>query len=115
MGPLVNKRRRKRDQSKTEANAPPKVLRKDHARSQSLSKILPSKSSKKAAVVEDPDSEKSTSFKSIGGLAGSIYQPGWGVTNNCRLDTPDVCQDMVDHIVPLGGIPHGVLLHNTQR
>ncbi|GJV88291.1 hypothetical protein Tco_1532229 [Tanacetum coccineum] len=36
------------------------------------------------------------------GSPGSIYQPGWGVTNNCRLDTPDVCQDMVDHIVPPG-------------
>ncbi|GJW19393.1 acidic leucine-rich nuclear phosphoprotein 32 family member A, partial [Tanacetum coccineum] len=31
MGPLVNKRRRKRDQSEMEANAPPKVLRTDHA------------------------------------------------------------------------------------
>ncbi|GJV34290.1 hypothetical protein Tco_1394690 [Tanacetum coccineum] len=59
-------------------------------------------SSKKAAVAEDPDSEKSTSFTSMGGSPGSIYQPGWGVTNNCRLDTPDVCQDMVDHIVPPG-------------
>ncbi|GJT83762.1 hypothetical protein Tco_1058104 [Tanacetum coccineum] len=57
---------------------------------------------KKAAVAEDPDSEKSTSFTSMGGSPGSIYQPGWGVTNNCRLDTPDVCQDMVDHIVPPG-------------
>ncbi|GKE85456.1 hypothetical protein Tco_1559198, partial [Tanacetum coccineum] len=31
MGPLVNKRRRKRDKSEMEANAPPKVLRTDHA------------------------------------------------------------------------------------
>ncbi|GJY31041.1 hypothetical protein Tco_0414536 [Tanacetum coccineum] len=31
IGALVNKRRRKRDKSKTEANAPPKVLRTDHA------------------------------------------------------------------------------------
>ncbi|GKD11354.1 hypothetical protein Tco_1191039, partial [Tanacetum coccineum] len=31
IGPLVNKRCRKRDQSETEANAPPKVLRTDHA------------------------------------------------------------------------------------
>ncbi|GKG47662.1 hypothetical protein Tco_0507147, partial [Tanacetum coccineum] len=31
IGSLVNKRRHKRDQSETEANAPPKVLRKDHA------------------------------------------------------------------------------------
>ncbi|GKB24220.1 hypothetical protein Tco_0863621 [Tanacetum coccineum] len=31
MGPPVNKRRRKRDNAKAEANVPPKVLRKDHA------------------------------------------------------------------------------------
>ncbi|GKE77951.1 hypothetical protein Tco_1544071 [Tanacetum coccineum] len=31
MGSLVNKRRRKRDKSEMEANAPPKVLRTDHA------------------------------------------------------------------------------------
>ncbi|GJX90856.1 hypothetical protein Tco_0344182 [Tanacetum coccineum] len=30
MGPLVNKRRRKRGNDEAEANAPPKVLRKDH-------------------------------------------------------------------------------------
>ncbi|GKG23200.1 hypothetical protein Tco_0388503, partial [Tanacetum coccineum] len=30
------------------------------------------------------------------------YQPGWGVTNGCRLDTPNACQDVVDHIVPPG-------------
>ncbi|GKC87815.1 hypothetical protein Tco_1148464, partial [Tanacetum coccineum] len=59
-------------------------------------------SSKKVPVAEDPDSEKSTSFTSMVGSPGSIYQPGWGVTNNCRLDTPAVCQDVVDHIVPPG-------------
>ncbi|GKE16657.1 hypothetical protein Tco_1424234 [Tanacetum coccineum] len=58
--------------------------------------------SKKAPVAEDPESEKSTSFTSMVGSPGSIYQPGWGVTNSCRLDTPDVCQDVVDHIVPPG-------------
>ncbi|GKA11739.1 hypothetical protein Tco_0691285, partial [Tanacetum coccineum] len=31
MGPPLNKRRRKRDKGEAEANAPPKVLRKDHA------------------------------------------------------------------------------------
>ncbi|GKA16400.1 hypothetical protein Tco_0696147 [Tanacetum coccineum] len=59
-------------------------------------------SSKKAPFAEDSDSEKSTSFTSMSGSPGNIYQPGWGVTNSCRLDTPDVCQDMVDHIVPPG-------------
>nr|GEU85269.1 hypothetical protein [Tanacetum cinerariifolium] len=57
-------------------------------------------SSRKAVVAKDPDSKKSTSFTSMVGSPGSIYQPGWGVTNNCRLDTPATCQDMVDHIVP---------------
>ncbi|GJW64172.1 hypothetical protein Tco_0116056 [Tanacetum coccineum] len=36
----------------------------------------------------------------MGGPPEDIYQPGWGVTNNCRLDTSEACQDMVDHIVP---------------
>ncbi|GJZ86759.1 hypothetical protein Tco_0658369 [Tanacetum coccineum] len=135
IGPLVNKRRHKRDQSETEANIPPKVLRKDHASVRPVQNTRGGKSlaamgvdadpppsytfatkdtpaalqsvsdldplfSKEAAVAEDPESEKSTSFTSIGGSPGSIYQPGWGVTNNCRLDTPDVCQDVVDHLVP---------------
>nr|GEU59887.1 hypothetical protein [Tanacetum cinerariifolium] len=59
-------------------------------------------SSRKTPIVEDSDSEKSTSFTSMVGSPGSIYQSGWGVTNNCRLDTPAVCQDVVDHIVPTG-------------
>nr|GEU29353.1 hypothetical protein [Tanacetum cinerariifolium] len=54
-------------------------------------------------VAEDPDSEKSTSFTSMVGLTGNIYQSRWGVTNNCRLDTPAVCQDVVDHISGRGG------------
>ncbi|GKG28809.1 hypothetical protein Tco_0416174, partial [Tanacetum coccineum] len=59
-------------------------------------------SSKKAAAAEDPDSKKSISFTSMGDPPEDIYQPGWGVTTNCRLDTPEACQDMVDHIVPPG-------------
>ncbi|GKF84770.1 hypothetical protein Tco_0249668, partial [Tanacetum coccineum] len=39
---------------------------------------------------------------SVEGSCGAIYQPGWGVTNDCRLDTPEACQDMVDHTVPPG-------------
>ncbi|GJX57248.1 hypothetical protein Tco_0287145 [Tanacetum coccineum] len=53
-------------------------------------------SSKKTVVAEDPDSERSTSFTSMGGSPRSVYQPGWGVTNNCRLDTPDMCQDKIE-------------------
>ncbi|GJZ16575.1 hypothetical protein Tco_0552252 [Tanacetum coccineum] len=60
------------------------------------------RSFKKTVVAEDPNSERSTSFTSMGGSPESVYQSGWGVTNNCRLDTPDVCQDVVDHIAPPG-------------
>nr|GFC78621.1 hypothetical protein [Tanacetum cinerariifolium] len=59
-------------------------------------------SSRKTIIAKDPDSEKCTSFTSMVGSLGSIYQPGWGVTNNCCLDTQTMCQDVVDHIVPLG-------------
>nr|GEU74384.1 hypothetical protein [Tanacetum cinerariifolium] len=59
-------------------------------------------SSRKAVVTKDSNSEKFASFISMVGSTGSIYQLGWGVTNNCRLDTPAACQDMVDHIVPPG-------------
>ncbi|GKF34411.1 hypothetical protein Tco_0107611, partial [Tanacetum coccineum] len=101
------------------ANAPPKVLRKDHAAfcptqstigekstrvetGSTLSTPTPyanrpyqSRSSKGATVTGDPDSEKSTSFTSLTGSPSGIYQPGWGVTNSCRLESPDVCQDVV--------------------
>ncbi|GKD68822.1 hypothetical protein Tco_1322912 [Tanacetum coccineum] len=124
IGPLLNKRPCKSDNGEAEANAPPKVLRKDHASVrpqpstsamlQSVSEPDPlsyaqpqplpeqdiAQSSKKAAAVEDPNSEKSISFTSMGGPPEDIYHPGWGVTNNYRLDTPEACQDMVDHIVP---------------
>ncbi|GJU23613.1 hypothetical protein Tco_1156955 [Tanacetum coccineum] len=135
IGPLVHKRRRRRSNDEADANAPPKVLRKDHVAfrpSQSTiggkslatmgkaasSTITPAAqdtlagassvkdpdplSSKKTVVAKDPDSERSTSFTSMGGSPGSVYQPGWGVTNNCRLDTLDVCQDVVYHIAPPG-------------
>nr|GEZ69571.1 hypothetical protein [Tanacetum cinerariifolium] len=59
-------------------------------------------SSRKVVFTEDPDSEKSASFTFMVVSPGSIYQPGWGVTNNCRLDTPAARQDIVDHIVPPG-------------
>nr|GEX64901.1 transposase (putative), gypsy type [Tanacetum cinerariifolium] len=60
-------------------------------------------SSEGAAVAGDPDSEKSSSFTSLVWSPGSIYQPGWGVTNDCRLDSSVACQDVVDHIVSPGG------------
>ncbi|GJT69514.1 hypothetical protein Tco_1028800, partial [Tanacetum coccineum] len=84
MGPPVNKRRRKRDRGETGSNAPSKVLRTERA------------------AVEDEDTEKSSSFTSMGGPPNDIYQLSWGITNSCRLDNPLVCQELVDHIIPPG-------------
>ncbi|GJY46608.1 hypothetical protein Tco_0435671 [Tanacetum coccineum] len=56
---------------------------------------------------------KSTS-PSLGGSPRGIYQPGWGVTNNCRLDSLEACQDLVDHIVPSGYFSELRHLHNTE-
>nr|GEW59036.1 hypothetical protein [Tanacetum cinerariifolium] len=124
-------------QKMVDANAPPKVLRKDHADSRPMQSTVGGKSlasmgletgstfpvptpqetpadvsdpdplsfsnpsSKGAVVAGDPESEN-TSFTSMVGSPESIYQPEWGVTNGFRLDTPEACQDLVDHIVPPG-------------
>ncbi|GJX03593.1 hypothetical protein Tco_0189509 [Tanacetum coccineum] len=60
------------------------------------------RSSKDKGVAGNQDSKKSTPSPPINGSPGSIYQPGWGVPNSCRLDTPEACQDVVDHIAPPG-------------
>ncbi|GJV52252.1 hypothetical protein Tco_1447993 [Tanacetum coccineum] len=59
-------------------------------------------SSKEKGIAGDQDSERSTPSPPITGSPGSIYQPGWGMPNSCRLDTPEACQDVVDHIAPPG-------------
>ncbi|GJR03423.1 hypothetical protein Tco_0526407 [Tanacetum coccineum] len=125
---LGEQKRRKRVNDEADANAPPKVLRKDFDVSRPIPDTsrknpcltgleaappclaLPRKnrdkryceSSKGATVAGDPDSEKSSSFTSFAGSPGGIYQPGWGITNSCRFDTPGACQDAVDHMVPPG-------------
>nr|GEY11676.1 transposase (putative), gypsy type [Tanacetum cinerariifolium] len=152
--PLEQKRGR-RVNDEADANAPPKVVRKDYAsvhpgQSTRGGKFLPTMGLAAGATsftpadtkgVNDPDplsnaesqphpeqsmtqsyevssgnvaimevqdtrsaesagSGKSTSFSSMVGEPEDIYHPGWGMTNSCRLDTPDACQDVVDHIVP---------------
>ncbi|GJV36003.1 hypothetical protein Tco_1408480 [Tanacetum coccineum] len=156
-GSLVRKRRRERGSDGANANAPPKVLRKDHASIRSEQSTHGKKSLTSMGLaagslfvtptdvksVSDPgplsyaeprpfleqeiaqsseiptgnvattemqnlqsagssESGKSTSVSSMVGSPEGIYRPGWGVTNSCRLDTPDACQDVVDHIVPPG-------------
>nr|GEW00188.1 hypothetical protein [Tanacetum cinerariifolium]GEX76680.1 hypothetical protein [Tanacetum cinerariifolium] len=138
MGPPLSKKRCKRGNDGDDENAPPKMLRKDHAASRStqntigrkslasmgleagstffapapqetpadvrdsdpLSYATPpsnpvryiSQSSHGATVAGDPDSKKSSSFTFFVGSPGNIYQPGWGVTSDCRPDTSTACQ-----------------------
>ncbi|GJR03017.1 hypothetical protein Tco_0526001 [Tanacetum coccineum] len=121
MRPPINKKRRKRDQSAMEANAPPKVLRKDHASVHPTQDTCGGESLTAMGVVSDSvlTSSKGTATEiPTEGVATievnvqffvrspesgrSISQPGWGVTNDFRLDTPEAYQDMVDHTVPPG-------------
>nr|GFA37828.1 hypothetical protein [Tanacetum cinerariifolium] len=57
-------------------------------------------SSQGVAVVADPESENVSSPTEVGS-PGSVYRPEWGVTNGSLLDTPEACQDLVDHAAPL--------------
>ncbi|GKB20083.1 hypothetical protein Tco_0854006 [Tanacetum coccineum] len=87
-----------------EANAPPKVLRRVSFKGTATE--IPTKHVATTKVnvllsVGSPKSGKLTSVPSVVRSLGDIYQPGWDVTNDCRLDTPDACQDTVDHIAPL--------------
>nr|GEV28790.1 hypothetical protein [Tanacetum cinerariifolium] len=51
------------------------------------------------AAAGDPESENASSPAKVGSPA-SVYQPEWGVTNGSLLDTPEACQDRVDHAAP---------------
>ncbi|GJW04371.1 hypothetical protein Tco_1563227 [Tanacetum coccineum] len=128
MGPRVSKKCRKKGNDGADTNAPPKVLTKDHAASHPTQSTVGGKSLasvgletgptflvlvpqetptdasdpdplsyanpsfKGAAIAGDPESEN-TSFTSMAGSPGNI-------SNGCRLDTPEVCQDLVDHLAP---------------
>nr|GEU79641.1 hypothetical protein [Tanacetum cinerariifolium] len=133
--PPVVKERRKRGHDGVDTNAPPKVLRRDHADPRPTESTRGGKSlaaielgmgstcpvpgsrvsdpvySKGVAAAEDPESEN-TSFTSMVGSPESIYRPEWGITNGCLLDAPEACQDLVDHIAPLGYFSELRHLHN---
>ncbi|GJR04201.1 hypothetical protein Tco_0527185 [Tanacetum coccineum] len=120
--PLVSKRRRKRVNDGADANAQPKVLRKDFdvsrpAPSTFGGKSFASTGLEASFILSAPASQGTPagtidpnllSFtepqpaptRDIAESPGGIHQPGWGITNNCRFDTPGACQDVVDHMVP---------------
>nr|GEU72749.1 hypothetical protein [Tanacetum cinerariifolium] len=136
---------RKRGHDEVDANAPPKVLRRDHADprpagstrgGKSLVAIEMGMASTRSvpvpesalADVSDPDplsfadppsshpadvaqssqgtaaagdsESENASFASAVGSSKSIYRPEWGVANCSMLDTPEACQDLVDHVAP---------------
>nr|GFA10478.1 transposase (putative), gypsy type [Tanacetum cinerariifolium] len=101
----------KRGHDRTYVNAPSKSLRRDHADPDPdpLSfadaplryPVDVSQSSPSIAVAGDPKSKNASSPAEVGS-PGSVYQPEWGVTNGSLLDTPEACQDLVDHATPPG-------------
>nr|GEV82155.1 hypothetical protein [Tanacetum cinerariifolium] len=62
-------------------------------------KMLLQTSSQGTAAAGDPDSENASSPVEVGS-PDSIYRPEWGVSNGSLLDTPEACQDLVDHVAP---------------
>nr|GEX63676.1 transposase (putative), gypsy type [Tanacetum cinerariifolium] len=58
-------------------------------------------SSQGVTVAEDPGFKNASSPIEV--LSpGSVYQPEWGVNYGSLLDTPEACQDLVDHAAPPG-------------
>nr|GFC08968.1 hypothetical protein [Tanacetum cinerariifolium] len=69
------------------------------------------KSSQGVAATGDPGSENVSSPTEVGS-PGSVYRPEWGVTNGSLLDTPEACQDLVDHAAPPGYFSELRHMHN---
>nr|GFA02653.1 hypothetical protein [Tanacetum cinerariifolium] len=70
-------------------------------------------SSPGTAAMGDPESENA-SFSSAVGSPESIYRPKWGVANGSLFDTPEACQDLVDHVAPPGYFSELCHLHNDE-
>nr|GEW65060.1 protein nuclear fusion defective 4-like [Tanacetum cinerariifolium] len=118
---------RKRGRDGSDANAPRKSLRRDHADprpsgsshgGKSLAAIQLGLASTASMLedaptgVSDPDPlcfanppvrpSADVAQSSPIGSPGGVYRPEWGVTNGSLLDTPEACQDLVDHVAPSG-------------
>nr|GFC77921.1 hypothetical protein [Tanacetum cinerariifolium] len=69
------------------------------------------RSSQGVAAAGDPGSEN-VSSPTVVGSPESVYRPEWGVTNGSLLDTPEACQDLVDHAAPPGFFSELRHMHN---
>nr|GEX75739.1 hypothetical protein [Tanacetum cinerariifolium] len=135
LDPPADTESRKRGRDGTDGNAPPKSLRRDHADprptgsshgGKSLAaiqlglrllflclKMLLQASSQGTAAAGDLDSENASSHVEVGSPK-SIYRPEWGVANGSLLDTPEACQDLVDHVAPPGYFSELRHMHNDE-
>ncbi|GKB91084.1 hypothetical protein Tco_0963356, partial [Tanacetum coccineum] len=131
MGTPVNERRRKRDNAKAEANAPPKVLRKDHA------PVCPEQSTRGGKSLAAMGLEVDSTFNSAAqktpvdvsnpeplsyakphphfqqDIAQSSRVPATEIPAG-DVATTEACQDMVDHTVPPGYFSELRHLPNTE-
>nr|GEX00652.1 hypothetical protein [Tanacetum cinerariifolium] len=73
--------------------------------------VTVAQSSQGVAAAGDPKSENVSSPTEVGS-PGSVYRPKWGVTNGSLLDTPEACQDLVDHAAPPGYFSELRHMHN---
>nr|GFB03530.1 hypothetical protein [Tanacetum cinerariifolium] len=113
--PPVARESRKRGHDGIDASAPPKLLRRDHADQPSgsshggkslaamqicmASNVFVSESA--PADVSDPDQLSFADAPSHHPVNfAHVYRPEWGVTNGSLLETPEACQDLVDHAAP---------------
>ncbi|GJW54660.1 hypothetical protein Tco_0098745 [Tanacetum coccineum] len=111
--PLMSKRHRKRANEESNVNAPRKVLRKDFDISPPMQSTVEGKSFASIRLGASSTISAPTSQETLAGAPEldpssptiilsprDIYQPEWGVTNGCRLDTLSSCQELVDHLAP---------------
>nr|GEX50531.1 hypothetical protein [Tanacetum cinerariifolium] len=70
-------------------------------------------SSQGIVAAGDPKSENASSPAEVG-YPKSVYRPEWGVTNGNLLDTPEACQDLVDHVAPPGYFFELRHMHNDE-
>nr|GEW89808.1 transposase (putative), gypsy type [Tanacetum cinerariifolium] len=120
---------RKRGRDGTDVNAPPKVLRRDHADprptgsthgGKSLAAIELGLASTRPvfvpenapAGVSDPDPLSFADPQSRHPVDIAQSSQEWGVANGSMLDTPEACQDLVDHVAPSGYFSELRHLHN---
>nr|GFA48825.1 hypothetical protein [Tanacetum cinerariifolium] len=73
--------------------------------------VTVAQSSKGVAAAGKPKSENVSSPAKVGSPR-SVYRPEWGVTNGSLLDTPEACQDLVDHAAPPGYFSELRHMHN---